>query len=58
MNVVILNQILGTFMSLLIFAGFTFMAVVSKNVITIIISIMLGILTLLLTLNSVKVIKK
>ncbi len=58
MNRVIFNQILGTFMSLFIFAVFTFMAVVSKNIIIIISSIILGILTLLFTLNSIKVIKK
>ncbi|MGN1000588.1 MAG: DUF3592 domain-containing protein [Bacilli bacterium] len=58
MKQVIFNQILGTLIISFIFVGFTFFAIVTKEIIVIIISIVLGILTLLFALNSIKVIKK
>lgn len=54
----IMNQILGTLMFFFVFAVFTFMAVGTKDSIAIIGSIILGIITFLFTLNSIKIIKK
>lgn len=58
MKKTIFYQILGPLMIFFIFAVFTFMAVGTKDIIAIIGSIILGIITFLFTLNSIKVIKK
>lgn len=58
MKRVVINQILGTFLFFFIFAAFTFIAVQSKDKIIIVVSIILGILTLLFVLNSIKVIQQ
>lgn len=54
----IMNQILGTLMVFFIFAVFTFMAIGTKDTIMIVASVILGVLTLLFALNSIKVIKQ
>ena len=53
-----MNQILGTLMFFFVFAVLTFMAIETKNTVMIVASVILGILTLLFVLNSIKVIKK
>lgn len=58
MNTVIRNQILGTLIFFIAFAASTFSAVVTKETFWIVTSVILGVLTLLFTLNSIKVIKK
>lgn len=58
MKIVIMNQILGTLMFFFVFAVLTFMAIETKNTVMIVASVILGILTLLFVLNSIKVIKK
>lgn len=57
-QIVIRNQILGTLMIYFILAVCIFLAIGSKDLIMIIISVILGILTLLFTFNAIKVIKK
>ena len=58
MKIVIMNQILGTLMFFFVFAVLTFMAIETKNTVMIVASVIVGILTLLFVLNSIKVIKK
>lgn len=58
MNKVIKNQIIGTLMLFFVFVVCTYMAVATKDRIIILASVILGILTLLLTLNSIQVIKR
>ena len=58
MNIVILNQILGTLGFFIAFAVSTFAAVTTKDIVWIIASVIFGVLTLLFTLNSIKVIKQ
>lgn len=58
MKKVIMNQILGTLMFFFVFSVFTFMAVGTKDTIMIVASVILGVLTLLFALNSIKVIKR
>jgi len=58
MNKSIFYQILGPLMIFFILAVFMFMAIGTKDIIMIIASIILGILFILFTLNSIKVIKK
>lgn len=53
-----MNQLLGTLMVFFIFAVFTFMAVGTKDTIMIVASVILGVLTFLFALNSIKVIKQ
>ena len=58
MNKTIFYQILGPLMIFFIFAVFTFMAVGTKDIVMIIASVILGMLFILFTLNSIKVIKR
>lgn len=58
MKRVIMNQILGTLMFFFAFFTFTFMVVGTKDTIIIVASVILGVLTLLFVLNSIKVIKQ
>lgn len=58
MNGTIFNQILATLMMSFIFVGFTVAAVLSKDIVAIIGSIITGILTILIALNSIQIIKK
>ncbi len=58
MKIVIVNQILGTLMIFFVFAVVTFMAITTKDIIMIIASVILGVLSLLFALNSIKVIKR
>ena len=58
MNGVIINQIVGTLMFFIMFAMCTFAAVMTKDIPWIIASIVLGILSVLFLLNSIKVIKQ
>lgn len=58
MNGVIINQIVGTLMFFIMFAICTFAAVMTKDIPWIIASVVLGILSILFLLNSIKVIKQ
>ena len=58
MNGTIFNQILATLMMSFIFVVFTVAAVLSKDIVAIIGSIITGILTILIALNSIQIIKK
>jgi len=58
MKRVLRNQIIGTLMFFFVFVVFTFMAIVSKDTVMIVASVILGVLTLLFILNSIKVFKQ
>jgi len=58
MNRTIFNQIIGTFIIPFILAVFTFMAVGTKDVVMIIVSVIFEVIFILFALNSIKVIKK
>lgn len=53
-----MNQILRTLMFFFAFSIFTFIAIGTKDTIMIVASVILGVLTLLFVLNSIKVIKQ
>lgn len=58
MNGVIINQIVGTLMFFIMFVICTFAAVMTKDIPWIVASVVLGILSVLFLLNSIKVIKQ